>query len=464
MSTNSIRSPVKLRSHTVGNQSQKSSNILQSKSARTSIGKIPSPKISQIKNQPVKKTLNDLSEMSELKQMIETQKRSHETAIKNIHAEIATKYTIFEEFMKSYEGKMLQIKNNQSDFAKLLHTLNASRFNFAMPIGFNKPINDMVCYEAEFSNNELPALIIDALSLKIDEVEERISCFEKTVLEIAKSMKSIIDNTKIIEKEKGVNVITEKLNYVDMVDTPTFINTIKCLQDEINRMNIAIHSNEEKTEKINLQLHVLSAKFIDFNAKINNHIHDLNRFKIQTIDADQVLDMDALPFIEKSQRNLSQFANKFCFRNSAINRFIGRYDSKSNSESIIVRIEYASVTNLTTFKQKLWEEFEQRTGNNSVQNITIKKCKINENVAHRIDVVISFYTSLNHGYLNEIAFPTNWTFFVFTISKSLTKYPLKRKHMTRTQQRSMTASEHNEHNSCTGHVYNEIRFNRGLSY
>lgn len=355
--------------------------------------------------------------------MIEKQKEENEMSIKKLRDEINSKFAIFEKFREVYEKEMQQIKNKQNNFTELLYNLNATRFNFAMPIGFNKPIDGAIHFEENDPKNELSNMIIDALSLKIDDIEEKIVCVEQAIINIAEYVQTntIISDAKELNKKESN--ITNELIDDEIIDSTTFKNAIGCLQDEINKINIAILSDEESMRKMNQQIHVLSTKFIEFNAKIIKHIHDYNRSKNQTIIVDQIVDKDALPFIDVSQQKQS-CENYFCFKNSATNRFINKCNYRLNSESIIARIEFATVNNLSIFTQKLKKEFERRMGSNAIRSITIKKCKIHDNLVHRIDAVITFHSAVNHGYLNEIAFPTNWSFFAHTKQQSISKYPV----------------------------------------
>lgn len=171
-------------------------------------------------------------------------------------------------------------------------------------------------------------------------------------------------------------------------------------------MNDAICSNEESTKKMNTQIHVLSAKYIDFDAKINHHLFEFNRSKEQKIDACNVIDVDSLHFTIYEKQSTEHWKD-FCFENSAANRFRGKLDVHHFTSHIVVRVEFAAVKSLSKFVREMKNQFEKRIGAGTVKEIIIIDCKTAENTLHQIDIKICFNSLMNHGHLNDIRFPTN---------------------------------------------------------
>lgn len=424
MPTSSVRSPIILRNRL---QSRKSINSSQtSESKRTSIKKELKQNNDQIKNPPLNESYGE--EIRKLKLMIESQKYEYESKMKELRSEIELKSTNFNNFVKVYEKDVKIIKDKQSKFAELFYTLNMTRFNFALPLGFNKPISDqMFNVNSHFIENSVSMSQqnenIDQINQRMDSIETE---FKKHRVEISSYINNLFVNNESLQ-ESIVNVIMQMsssntLQYANHGDRDSFQsnagidfddirNAIECIQFQVNQMDSSFVQNEEKILKMNSQLHILSAKFVKFNASLNEHLLDFNRSKIQRVDASKIIDEDTLPFIETKKNETHQNNNKISFRNSAPNRFFKQPNANVESQSIKVRIEFAFVCNLDIFQQQLKAKIEQRIGNQMVKSITILKYKVANKEIHQIDVIVIFATPLNFDGLNSIAFPTNWTFF-----------------------------------------------------
>lgn len=161
---------------------------------------------------------------------------------------------------------------------------------------------------------------------------------------------------------------------------------------------------------MNQQIHVLFAEFIKLNAKINDHLLNFNLKNERSIETTDIIDNDTLPFLKQINCTQEHYQN-VCFENSAANCFRSEFNKNHHSHSVAVRIEFASVNNLSKFLTEMKKQFEQRTGGKSIREISINNCKIAENVMHQIDIEVHFNSSMNHGYLNELRFPTKWTIF-----------------------------------------------------
>lgn len=74
-------------------------------------------------------------------------------------------------------------------------------------------------------------------------------------------------------------------------------NAIECIQHEINRMKTSSFSNGAKIIKMNKQIHVLSAKYIDFNIKVNRHLQSFYRSRADKTIIGSVVDDDTKPFM-----------------------------------------------------------------------------------------------------------------------------------------------------------------------
>lgn len=76
-----------------------------------------------------------------------------------------------------------------------------------------------------------------------------------------------------------------------------------------------------------------------------------------------------------------------------------------------MRVEYATIYDINKFTLQFKKQFERRTGKSPVKNVEILHYKTNnEKHTHQVDINVTFRTPLSYCYLNDIAFPTNWTF------------------------------------------------------
>lgn len=97
------------------------------------------------------------------------------------------------------------------------------------------------------------------------------------------------------------NKLDDCFDRIDMIE-----NSIKCLDAEIYKLNNNNASCDEKIMKMNGQLHVISAKYIDFNLRINKFLCDFkstNKINNST-ECDKYVDMDTIPFATNDNENV----------------------------------------------------------------------------------------------------------------------------------------------------------------
>lgn len=128
-----------------------------------------------------------------------------------------------------------------------------------------------------------------------------------------------------------VNDIITEISTSDKDKIDDIENAIQSLQAQMHSIDKIIRIDSEATDKIKNQVHVLSAKYTDFNKKMCKFLVEYNRRNTEQINVNQIIDADTIPYIE--------------------------YDQRCNGPNV------------------------------------------------------AFNMSLSNNYLNEIKFPTNWTFF-----------------------------------------------------
>lgn len=118
----------------------------------------------------------------------------------------------------------------------------------------------------------------------MDKMRNRIITIEAKNKGIEDIMFGIIENANNSE----VNTISkcDEIPFTELTDNQDDLeNALTSLQSDVIRVDHFIHLNEDKICKLNHQLHVLSAMFVDFNEKINEHFLDYNRRNIAKIEA-----------------------------------------------------------------------------------------------------------------------------------------------------------------------------------
>lgn len=393
------RSPVNLRS-----KSNKSPSLSQNsiKTSQTLLSKTKS-KISTTKS--VTSCESSSSDFIALKSIVEAQKRVSDEAFRNLRLELDSKYSKFEAFVKCYENDLLKIKCKQNEVTEMLYTLNATRLNFALPIGFNKSAIDYHNNgNKEFNTN------LSILSNRINEIETKISKMDTMLINLSEdALLNILKNNSTVD---SISADSSKITEEMCVDKETFRAELECINFELKKMDNIIRTDEMAIKKMNNQLHVLSAKFINFNAKINEHLMEFNRSRNQQIEIDEIIDCDTPPFMVQS-RKPAPVRNNFCFENIASNRFQS-FEKNENCRlnSIVVRVEFASVNDLNGLVNDIKKQFEHRMGIGSVNQVAIVNYKVVENTIHQFDAIVIFHSSWIFSHLNSIQFPTNWIFFL----------------------------------------------------
>lgn len=400
-------------------------NKLNSKSI-PSVKKNESNKKSAVQESSVSKSKEKEKCNENLEQVINTIKtmnENNEKVYKATWEEIQSKFNDF-------NNEMLSIKN---DMKKIL-TLNAcsvptSNQKSTTMIKFT-PINNGQEDKLQSIMNFIAKVNdkCDWLSLefckyavqqqtKMNDLEENADKFTETVTLLLEAFGLTTSNTN---RDNDTNT-----NNFDSIK-----NAIECMQQQLNKVEISIMKNEEKTTKMNEQLHILSAKYIQFNGKINKHIFEYNRQKANHINRDEIIDVDVEPFLgtkssinntqkqthvqnnkkSSNQQKSSRKPNIISSGKSSSNRFGAAYMKYEYSKYVKVIIKEAAVYNLNEFVSEVKNEFINTMGKNIVNKVTVSKYKVNNGIICEAEVIISFNIPIGHQYLNDFMYPSNWNF------------------------------------------------------
>lgn len=243
---------------------------------------------------------------------------------------------------------------------------------------------------------------LEQLQNKVNEIEAANKQTAGMVNDLVTSISSFM-NTDSCEYQHDTETV-EKIGDIE--------NAIECIQHELNGIKTSSFGDGEKIIKMDKQIHVLSAKYVDFNIKVNHHLLDYNRKKLNKIDADKIIDDDTKPFMEVHDDINDNGAENKCVpkNNISSRRFVRPYVRTDYTRIIRVEINNTQIKDLEKFKYEFATEFERYIGKNVVKRITINKYRLHENVVKSISCVVEFMIPLNFDYINNHKFPVNWDF------------------------------------------------------
>lgn len=262
---------------------------------------------------------------------------------------------------------------------------------------------------------------IEILTSKNNELSEKMDKINDDLIKL-----NIATKTTLFQP--NYSTIEQKIN-----------NRINLLEEDIENINISIkninqmcHKSNEAWPKMNNQLHILSAKYINFNSKINNFMHDF-KMKKNTISNDSnIIDEDAMNFIAHNHSSNFNNQNHQSKQNGIIkqtnepvnisseNIFIS--DEKQNqsihgvsnklnyTQCIKVTMKNTNIFDLHSISHEVYRYFNSTLGMNIVKTVNINKFSMSNNTIDSISVYVSFNDPLSYDFLQKFKFPSNWFF------------------------------------------------------
>lgn len=150
--------------------------------------------------------------------------------------EMKKKCDKYESIIESITNDIHQIEKEQHKAGECLYTLNATRLNFALPIGFNKTIEENSTNFKNSSNE------INMILKRMHDIENKNSSLEKMIGNANELIgSSILYNDCNTFDTKNNESTSEHVDYV---------SDFKCINDELNRINVAVFKSEEKINKM----------------------------------------------------------------------------------------------------------------------------------------------------------------------------------------------------------------------
>lgn len=411
----STRSPFELRARKPSQissitKAENKENQL-TKTITSTIKQKPAPKLSM--SQP--KTIDIAVQLIEINRKIAEQQSVFNDAIQLIRKEFDEKSTRFSSCIDSLRAeidtfKTSQCKCNSTALQPLWRepTSNVMMNFILQQMGINQ-VEEQYQHQIEQMQNQIDA--IKESITKSTSMNDNNKCEDEDECECEFKL---FNDDVICQIHRDAN---QNSGQITTTKNSNIGETITFLQEQIDHMCLVNRTNDDEVRKGIQQINLLSSKFTEFDIKLNAHFSKFNHQNTQYIKANNI----------EAHKNMKN--NCFSFQNSAANRFIGKYNRYTHSDTLKVRIEFATVYNENKFVKEFKKKFEQRSGKGSINNITIMHCKRENDVTHQIDVKITFNTSLSYCYLNDIRFPTNWIFFDRKNINTRAKYPVKRHHM-----------------------------------
>lgn len=291
---------------------------------------------------------------------------------------------------------------NEIDSIKKTLRINNELVKNSIPVSMDTRLTHILHGEAITQLEYEYATQLERLQCKVNEIEKSNEQAADTVNDLVTSISTFMADSTVLHRSVEAD---EKIVDIE--------NAIKCLEHEIDRMKTASFGDGEKIIKMNKQIHVLSAKYVDFNIKVNRHLLDFNRNTINKIDADKVIDIDAVPFmttkdcVKSSEIKIDELPSKTKLSSC---RFVQPFMKSDYTRFIRVKVNDTNINNLDQFNRDFTSEFEQCIGKNIVKRVTINKYQLHDGKTKSISCVVEFMIPLNFEYINNFKFPGNWDF------------------------------------------------------
>lgn len=350
-------------------------------------------------------------EMNDIKQIVKNQRESNEKLLNQLRSEVDSKLNDIRNEMKSIQ---------------LERPANVLSVDCFMNMSASKCIAERVGPNIENFMSMMMAVGRE-FNAKINELHENNKKIEQTLADV---LQNLCFQNDASEKISEYNSASQNAK------CDSLQNAIECMQQQINKVELLSMQNEERISKINQQVHVLSAKFIDYNARVNNFIFDFNEKFGENIKISKIIDRDARKFLvrETASKQQTNGANTSSSRvgdavndsehetrisdsKTALNRFVQPYDSSAYTKRIKVAMNDINGKDLCVVTNMLKTKFEAIIGNGIVSKMHISKYNMSDDVVVRMEVIVEFIMPLNYKYIDSFRFPVNWSFVIMNEGK-----------------------------------------------
>lgn len=419
--SNNNRSSIDLRSRKIPNINKNQSN----KVSITSYSKSPSLMIqtqAQFNISPTKNTIkNEITEMKESIEMLRTD-------LSNSICEAESKENHYKNIVSQLQCEIKDIKTFNLFLLTQIRVGSFTSFNKKQDLGFYKM----------YDKNEFKNQIADLSGISTDNVS------------VGQIINNIISkDNDLSEKIDKMTVDFNKVNRASNIKQFQTMNSNNCcdceyridaLEKEIEDINISIKNINQMCVKsnnawplMNNQLHVLSAKFIKFNTKINVFLYDFQKKKSTISSEINVTDEDAMHYaIHDQQSEVSNNQSKHCIDTNTVieslvisteNEFASKEKKNQRIHGIINQLDYTrcikvamhntNIVNLKSLPNEVYRYFNSTLGSNVAQCVNINKFTMLDDSIYAVSVYVTFKDPLSYDFIQNFKFPSNW-FFIST--------------------------------------------------
>lgn len=331
------------------------------------------------KHNCIKSNEQNSIEIQTLKDIMNEQKQCFEQSIDILRHEICTKTQIFESAIEVIASEIDEIKHYQQSIGT--NTLQTKWHNTLS--------NDLFRYSIQ---NSCIEQLENHYTEQINELGIRISELEKNNFNVAKAI-------------EVMNSITDKTDDIE--------NGIECLEDKVCRLNLSLMKDSETLNKLNEQMHVLSAKFVNFNSKMFEHINECKGLLSGKLE--HITDSDAAAFMVIEKPNF------IASKRHTTRRFVGSYDRFDYTRSFVVRIRDATIYNVDRSTREFKGLIESIIGQNYIEKIVVIDKRLDGDIVDQIDLNVTLQVPLNYEYIDRFMFPANWDFFKSNETNAVTR-------------------------------------------
>lgn len=224
------------------------------------------------------------NELQSIKKEIKQQQKTNTMTFTSIRDEINNNYSENALAIKSILAEIQTIKS-------ITRNDNVMSFNSEGNIRFidNDYITIRLAYiVSDIEKSKLQANFFYAdIFNKIDALNESDQVTRFTIENLVEATE-ILATMKISETK--ITATTDDYNENQFIQ-----NAVECMQIEVNKSNLSMMKNEERIMKMYDQ--ILSAKYIQFNSKINQHILNFNKQHNGTLDRNKLVDPEAMKYV-----------------------------------------------------------------------------------------------------------------------------------------------------------------------
>lgn len=366
---------------------------LESKSKQSKIASKPNPK--NLLNTPINNQISATKqkspekkccEIAEVRELIKTQNENNKSLIADMRVEIESKLNkemghLRDNIESEFNKKMVHLREEFIEEANKIYSnineiKNISTQTQKVSNSTQIIQKQMDCASVNnFNFIDLGSAMINTrneLESEMRQIRNRIEFITESNKHVEEILCSLLDNNPSDKKKNlGDNKNRKCKQTINEDEMGDFDNALQCMQAEIDGVKTSLISDEEKNIIMNRELHVLSAKYIHFNGKMNNFLRDYNRQKLTK--SKNIIDQDAKPFITQIKKKSKQAkqTNLFASHATADRRLFCKYDSYAYTRHITVHIENAEVYDLNTFVNEFKTKYEKHFGRGIVNKVTV---------------------------------------------------------------------------------------------